>query len=136
MAFSPDSTRLAVGQSDNIVFIYKLGSKWGEKKTISNRFAQTSSVTSLCWPSSHTNELFFGLADGKVKLGNLRNNKSVVIYSTEDYVVSLCANSNGTTLLGGHIDGSIYMFSVSSTGSVSKVIIYVYIYRMNNRSPL
>jgi len=25
MAFSPDSTKLAIGQSDNIVFVYKLG---------------------------------------------------------------------------------------------------------------
>ena len=28
MAFSPDSTKLAVAQSDNIVFVYKLGSEW------------------------------------------------------------------------------------------------------------
>ena len=31
MAFSPDSTRLAVAQSDNIVFVYKLGADWTGK---------------------------------------------------------------------------------------------------------
>ena len=29
MAFSPDSSKLAIGQSDNIVFVYKLGLEWG-----------------------------------------------------------------------------------------------------------
>ena len=32
MAFSPCSTKLAIGQSDNIVFVYKLGAEWGDKK--------------------------------------------------------------------------------------------------------
>ncbi len=30
LSFSPDSTRLAVAQSDCIVFVYKLGLEWGE----------------------------------------------------------------------------------------------------------
>lgn len=32
IAFSPDSTKLAVAQSDCIVYVYKLGEKWGDKK--------------------------------------------------------------------------------------------------------
>ena len=28
MAFSPDSTKIAIGQSDNIVFVYKIGEDW------------------------------------------------------------------------------------------------------------
>ena len=32
--FSPDGTKLAVGQTDNIVFVYKVGEEWGEKKVI------------------------------------------------------------------------------------------------------
>ena len=50
LEFSPDSTRLAVGQTDNIVFVYKVGEDWGEKKVICNKFVQTSAVTCLCWP--------------------------------------------------------------------------------------
>lgn len=30
LCFSPDSTKLAVAQSDCIVFVYKLGLEWGE----------------------------------------------------------------------------------------------------------
>jgi hypothetical protein len=38
MAYSPDSTRLALGQSDGIVYVYKLGLEWRGKKSISNKF--------------------------------------------------------------------------------------------------
>lgn len=57
MSFSPDSTRLAVAQSDNIVFVYKIGVEWGDKKSISNKFLHTCSITSLTWPSRRPNEI-------------------------------------------------------------------------------
>lgn len=28
LAFSPDGTKLAIGQSDNIIFVYKIGEDW------------------------------------------------------------------------------------------------------------
>lgn len=28
IAFSPDSSRIAVGQTDNIIFVYKIGDDW------------------------------------------------------------------------------------------------------------
>jgi len=28
MAFSPDSTKIAIGQTDDIVFVYKIGEDW------------------------------------------------------------------------------------------------------------
>ena len=37
LCFSPDSTRLAVAQSDCIVFVYKLGLEWGEVGVYSRR---------------------------------------------------------------------------------------------------
>lgn len=59
MAFSPDEegfgTRLAVAQSDNVVFVYKLGKNHKDKKSICNKFPTGSrdqgnrSVTSLTW---------------------------------------------------------------------------------------
>jgi len=32
IAFSPDSTKIAVAQSDCIVYVYKIGESWGDKK--------------------------------------------------------------------------------------------------------
>lgn len=68
LAFSPDSTKLAVAQSDNIVFVYRLGLEWGEKKSICNKFLQTTPITCLVWPPERLNEVVYGVADGKVSL--------------------------------------------------------------------
>ena len=76
MEFSPDSTKIAIAQSDNIVFIYKIGLEWKEKKSICNKFPTASSVTSMVWNKDRPNELVFGLAEGKVRVGILKNNKS------------------------------------------------------------
>lgn len=110
MAWSPDSTKLAIAQSDNIAFVYKLGADWGDKKSICNKFQQASSVTSIVWPEQRPNELVFGLAEGKVKVGQLRSNKPATLYSTDSYVVSICANQDGTAILSGHLDHRIYRF--------------------------
>lgn len=72
MAWSPDSCKLAVAQSDNIVFVYKLGAEWGDKKSICNKFQQSSSITCITWPEQRPNELVFGLAEGKMKVSELQ----------------------------------------------------------------
>lgn len=110
LAFSPDSTKLAIAQSDNIVFVYKLGLEWGEKKSICNKFVQNHSVTCLTWPPSNPNTIVFATADGKVKAGNLRTNKPSTLYATSSYVVSLASASDGQAFVSGHVDCSIYKF--------------------------
>mmetsp|Transcript_137045 Transcript_137045/g.238278 ORF Transcript_137045/g.238278 Transcript_137045/m.238278 type:complete len:1651 (-) Transcript_137045:230-5182(-) len=110
MQFSPDSTKLAIAQSDNIVFVYKLGLDWGDKKSICNKFQQASPVTSLCWPNGKWTELVFGVAEGKVKMGNLKTNKSVTLYTTDSYVVTIAASADGLGIVSGHLDGSIYRY--------------------------
>jgi intraflagellar transport protein 172 len=45
LEFSPDSLKLAVAQSDNIVFVYKLGAKFQDRKSIVNKFQQVCFVT-------------------------------------------------------------------------------------------
>lgn len=122
MAFSPDSTKLAIAQSDSIVFVYKLGADWGEKKSICNKFVQSSGVMSLCWPKGRHQECVFGLLDGKVRLGQLRNNKSATLYEHPDAssVVSLTASVRTSAILSGHLDGSLYFFSFDGNGNQGK----------------
>lgn len=56
----------------------------------------------------------FGLAEGKVKFGFLKNNKSQIAYTTESYVVSLATNRDGDMVISGHLDGSIYSYNLDS----------------------
>ncbi|KAK2889898.1 intraflagellar transport protein 172 homolog isoform X2 [Channa argus] len=115
MVFSPDSTKIAIGQSDNIIFVYRIGEDWGDKKAICNKFVQTSGVTCLLWPAEHA--IVFGLVDGKVRLANTQTNKSSTIYGTESCVVSLASNVSGKGLLSGHADGTVVRYFFDDEGS-------------------
>jgi intraflagellar transport protein 172 len=117
LAWSPDSTKLAVAQSDCIVFVYKLGTEWGDKKSICNKFPSSSAVSTMVWPQEHHNDLIFGLADGKVKVGQLKTNKPASVYSTDSYCVSSCASPDGHSALIGHADGSVYRFTLDDGGA-------------------
>lgn len=115
MAFSPDSTKIAIGQTDNIVYVYKIGEDWGDKKVICNKFIQTSAVTCLLWPLE--NIIVFGLAEGKVRMANTKTNKSSTIYNTESYIVSLTSNVSGKGILSGQADGTIIRYFFDDEGS-------------------
>ncbi|GAX77698.1 hypothetical protein CEUSTIGMA_g5141.t1 [Chlamydomonas eustigma] len=127
MAFSPDSSKLAIAQSDNIVFVYRIGEAWTDKKSICNKFPQSTPVTSLIWPRGRE-DVVFGLSDGKVKLGQLKTNKPLTMYAHPEgsYVVSLASSPDGHAIISGHLDGSVYKFTFpSEDGSHSQGIGHV-----------
>ena len=103
---------LCLAQSDNIVFIYKLGSNWGDRKSICNKFKASSSVTCMTWPKDYQSGIVFGLAEGHVKIGLLRSNKTGVLYKTKSYVVSVASPKSGKSVISGHLDGSIYIYHI------------------------
>lgn len=117
IAFSPDSTKLAVSQSDCIIFVYNLGHNWGDKKTICNKFEQNRPVTSMVWPNKKQNEIYFGTADGKVKVGILKTNSASALYATDSYVLSLSYNQDNTTLISIHMDLSVYLYKFETNTS-------------------
>ncbi len=112
MAFSPDSAKLAIAQSDNIVFVYKLGLEWGDKKSICNKFLQSKPVTALTWPQRRHNEVVFATTEGKVKVGQLKTNKAATLYAHQDgaYCVALASSPCGEKICSGHIDGTVWTF--------------------------
>lgn len=132
LAWSPDSTKLAVAQTDNIVFVYKLSSspekamEWGEKKSICNKFIQTSPVTCMSWPIQQPNILVFGCLDGKVRVGNLKTNKSQGLYTASSTAISCVTSPDGSAIATGHADGTIMRFyfeDADSTGGNAATIL-------------
>ncbi|XP_060519882.1 intraflagellar transport protein 172 homolog [Cylas formicarius] len=111
IAFGPDSTKIAVAQSDCIVYVYKIGEKWNEKKAICNKFPQSSPVTCITWLTC--GPIICGLQDGKVRALQTKTNKSHSLFASDSFVVSLAPNSKGTGFLSGHIDGNIIRFFVT-----------------------
>ena len=64
LAWAPDSERLAVGQSDAVVYVYLLEA--GGKKSICNKIVSSAAVNSLAWPAGSLQALLCGCTDGKV----------------------------------------------------------------------
>jgi intraflagellar transport protein 172 len=110
--FSPDSTMLSVAQSDNVVYVYNIGADFGMQKTVCNRYTASSSVTCQCWPGKKLNEMYYGLSDGKIKVGYIKGNKTELIRKTESYVVSMAASYDSNFILTGHYDNSVYMYNL------------------------
>uniref|UniRef100_A0A914KFL7 Uncharacterized protein n=1 Tax=Meloidogyne incognita TaxID=6306 RepID=A0A914KFL7_MELIC len=113
-SFSPDSNKLAIGQTDDIVFVYKLGENWDEKKVICNKFAQSSSCVALIWPSE--SKLIIGLLDGKVRQASTNSNKCSTLYKAADgaSVCAIAQHPNKRSFLSGHEDGSMFLYSFDS----------------------
>jgi intraflagellar transport protein 172 len=91
----------------------RLGAGWDEKKSICNKFLQSSAVACLAWPAERHGDVCFGLADGKVKLGVLKTNKTYTLYAhpSGSPVAALAASPDGRALVSGHADGSLYQFT-------------------------
>jgi hypothetical protein len=91
----------------------RLGASWDDKKSICNKFAQSSGVTCLAWAPGRHGDVCFGLADGKVKLGMLQTNKTYTLYAHAEGspVTALAASPDGRSLVSGHADGSLYAFT-------------------------
>ena len=44
----------------------------------------------------------------------LKSNKSNVLYSADSYTISLAASRDGATVISGHVDGSVYAYSMDN----------------------
>lgn len=66
------------------------------------------------WPNNRNGEIFFGLAEGKVKMGTLKNNNSPTAYAGSNYVVSISSSPDGQNVCSGHLDGTIITMNIES----------------------
>ena len=121
--FNPESTKLAVAQSDNMIFVYKLGANWGDKKSICNKLEQSAKPTCMIWSKTKNHEIYFGLADGKVKVGLLGKNNSNTLYSYQSPCVSISSSLDGKFLISGHEDLVILKFNTENS-NVQKLCIH------------
>ncbi|GIQ90237.1 hypothetical protein KIPB_012956, partial [Kipferlia bialata] len=118
LAYSPDSGRLAVGQTDNYVIVYKIGTKWGDRKSISNRFKVDSTVVDVFWPRQTS--MLISCADGKVFSVNWKTQKMDMVHEHPSPCVGmspLIAQGNQAGIPSfavSHYDGSVYVVHPST----------------------
>ncbi|XP_047535019.1 intraflagellar transport protein 172 homolog [Vanessa atalanta] len=106
LAFSENSELLGVAQSDNMVFVYRVGADWSGKKVICNKFPLTGAPLRLL-PAE--NGFYTGTSDGKIRLLDCKSNKSSSLWSAGACCVSLARGGGEAALASGHVDGTLYL---------------------------
>ena len=114
LAFSPDSTILSMAQSDNIIYSYKIGVNFKEKKSICSKIILDSPASCLQWPSDQLFQFFFGDNSGRVQLAKIKNHKAEVLYDTGSYCLSISLDPTNKYLISGHLDKSIFIYDVTT----------------------
>ena len=112
IAFSSDSTKLAIAQSDCGIFVYKVGDSVGEKKTVAAKYSLPAPCTSLVW---HETGIIFGSADGKIKLIATSTNRMSGIIGSNSMVISM--SLSGNNLVAGFLAGAVVYTSIGSKES-------------------
>ncbi|KAM3966306.1 intraflagellar transport protein Oseg2 [Aphomia sociella] len=105
ISFSENSELLGIAQSDNMVFVYRVGADWSGKKVICNKFPLTGAPTRLL-PAD--NGFFTATTDGKIRSLDCKSNKSSSLWTVGSCCVSLAKGGEGT-LASGHVDGTLYL---------------------------
>jgi intraflagellar transport protein 172 len=114
MKFNGDGTKLAVAQSDGGVFVYKIGQEFKEKKSIVNKFIDSSKIVQILYVDEYT--LIFVTAAGDLKMGNLRSNKSstIVSASSTSFGSIVHADNYGELIVFLFEDGTFGKYDLSS----------------------
>ncbi|XP_041986670.1 intraflagellar transport protein 172 homolog [Aricia agestis] len=104
IAFSENSESLGVAQSDNMVFVYRVGADWSGKKVICNKFPLSGAPMRLV---TADNGFYTGTSDGKIRTLDCKSNKSSSLWSAGSCCVSLARS--GEAAASGHVDGALYV---------------------------
>lgn len=68
----------------------------------------------MCWPNDRHNDLIIGLAEGKVKVGMLKSNKSQSLFGVESFCVALSSSPDGNNIVAGFLDHSLITFNLET----------------------
>ena len=119
--FNPSSDKLAVSQSDDIVYIYYMGLNWGEPKNIINKY-EIIGNNCMIWSNTNPKEIIFGSSNGKILIGLLDENNTIKeLYNHKFSCISLSSSLDGNYIISGHKDSSIIIYN-RQTSEIKKLI--------------
>lgn len=71
----------------------------------------------MSWPEARPNEVVFGLAEGKVKIGQLKSNRPATLYNVDSFCAALATSPDGNGVVSAHADGTLYRFLFDDNGA-------------------
>jgi len=73
----------------------------------------------MAWPSTRQADLICGTMDGKVRLCQLKSQRSSTLYSGDSMTISASPSPDGTAFVTGHMDGSVYRYHFGDDGAAA-----------------
>jgi intraflagellar transport protein 172 len=122
--FSPDSSKLAVAQTDGVVYVFRVGLAWGDPKSIATRFPMAAPAMDIIWPASNPAVLVAGLANGDVVLCNTQRGTAETLYSHTAAVTHVSLSPDATTVVSGHADGAIITHSMTPDAAAAPNVLH------------
>eukprot|EP00767_Chilomastix_cuspidata_P007164 gnl/Chilomastix_cuspidata/775.p1 GENE.gnl/Chilomastix_cuspidata/775~~gnl/Chilomastix_cuspidata/775.p1 ORF type:complete len:1830 (+),score=796.01 gnl/Chilomastix_cuspidata/775:2075-7564(+) len=114
VAWSPDSKFLAVGQTDSACFVYGLGARLGDKKSVTARFLFDGACTAVAWPAWSPDTMFAGLDTGEVVAAHLRGSQTTQVLKRDSPVTALVAAQAANRLFAVFNDGTVFLINAGS----------------------
>ncbi|XP_063720339.1 intraflagellar transport protein 172 homolog isoform X2 [Symsagittifera roscoffensis] len=130
IAFHPSGTKIAIAQSDDVVFMYKFQSApgvWDGKKSISNKFLFESTPTCIYWPRLELGQefdkcFFVGNLQGEVRKCKTNSKKTQgdflvpqkVVPAYQAFVCALAPNPENGGFVASYADGLIIIWAESN----------------------
>jgi intraflagellar transport protein 172 len=118
--FNPESTKLAIAQSDNSIIIYDLELNLSNKNLIYNKLELKAKPKCIVWSKINTKDIIIGLSDGEIMTGLVDNKISKFLYSHQSPCISISSSFDGKYIISGHKDTSILIFN-SETSIAQKL---------------
>lgn len=114
--WAPDSSRFAVGQSDQTIAVYDIGPAQAVdyRKKVTMRVATKGAPLCVCWPNTSQNEFAYGLADGSVFLALTKMKKVEELYRHNSSPMSMASNTRQNAIIVGHLDGNVFMVNLDN----------------------
>ncbi|XP_075260447.1 intraflagellar transport protein 172 homolog isoform X2 [Convolutriloba macropyga] len=130
IAFHPSGTKIAIAQSDDVVFMYRFQSSpgvWDGKKSICNKFLFESTPTCIYWPRIELGQefdkcFFVGNLQGEVRKCKTNSKKTQgdflipqkIVPPHHAFVCALAPNPENGGFVASYADGLIVIWAESN----------------------
>ena len=115
--FNPESTKLAIIQSNKIILIHNINPNKDESKLKDNIVRQSEKPNCMIWSKVNPGALIFGGDEGNIKLCLLNKNITYTLYTPKISCISISSSLDGKFIISGHKDYSVFIYNLENKKS-------------------
>ena len=113
--FNQESTKLAIAQSDNVIFIYMLDLNLGDHKKMINKIELSEKPKCMVWSKTNIKLIYFGSVDGIIRVCSDDKTTCNILYKHQSPCVSISSSLDGKYIISGHKDCAILIYEIETS---------------------